>query len=163
MAELTSVPGDLAQFRIGVNALIFDEGRVLLAHRRDIDWWNLPGGGMELGETVEEAICREVREETGLTVVPGDVVVEYLVGVYSKPQKREVVLTFRCRVIGGKLTSTEESRACRYFAPNALPLNTLPKHRQRVEDALLNEPHAVLRAQLTRSEADQQPPSGAAG
>ena len=69
MAELTSVPGDLAQFRIGVNALIFDEGRVLLAHRRDIDWWNLPGGGMELNETVEEAIRREVREETGLEIV----------------------------------------------------------------------------------------------
>jgi 8-oxo-dGTP diphosphatase len=158
MAELTSVPGDLAQFRIGVNALIFDEGRVLLAHRRDIDWWNLPGGGMELNETVEEAIRREVREETGL-----EIAVEYLVGVYSKPQKREVVLTFRCRIIGGALTSTEESRACRYFAPNALPLNTLPKHRQRVEDALLNEPHAVLRAQLTRTEADQQLPPDAAG
>ncbi|MDQ2884580.1 MAG: NUDIX domain-containing protein [Chloroflexota bacterium] len=158
MAELTSVPGDLAQFRIGVDALIFDEGRVLLAHRRDIDWWNLPGGGMELNETVEEAVCREVREETGL-----EVVVDYLVGVYSKPQKREIVLTFRCRITGGALTATEESRACRYFAPNALPLNTLPKHRQRVEDALLNESHAVLRAQLTSSDADQQPPSGAAG
>ena len=88
MAELASLPGDLAQFRIGVYALIFDEGRILLAHRRDIDWWNLPGGGMELNETVEEAICREVREETGL-----EVVVEYLVGVYSKPQKQEVSLS----------------------------------------------------------------------
>jgi 8-oxo-dGTP diphosphatase len=153
MAEVTSSPGNLAQFRIGVYALIFDEGSVLLAHRRDIDWWNLPGGGMELNETVEEAICREVREETGL-----EVVVEYLVGVYSKPQKQEVVLTFRCRAIGGVLTTTEESRACRYFAPDALPPNTLPKHRQRVEDALRNEPHAVLRNQLTRAEVDQQLP-----
>ncbi len=151
MAELSSVPGDLAQFRVGVNALIFDEGRVLLAHRRDIDWWNVPGGGMELGETVEEAVCREVREETGL-----EVVVEYLVGVYSKPQKQEVVLTFRCRITGGTLTATEESRECRYFAPDALPLNTLPKHRQRVEDALLDQQHAVLRAQLTQSAVDQQ-------
>ncbi|HKF36666.1 MAG TPA: NUDIX domain-containing protein, partial [Ktedonobacteraceae bacterium] len=40
-------------FRIGVFALIFDdEGRILLGHRRDVDWWNLPGGGMEVGETV---------------------------------------------------------------------------------------------------------------
>jgi 8-oxo-dGTP diphosphatase len=158
MADLSSSVGNLAQFRIGVNALIFEEGRVLLAHRRDIDWWNLPGGGMELGETVEEAICREVREETGL-----EIVVEYLVGVYSKPQKQEVVLTFRCRIISGTLTATEESRECRYFAPDALPLNTLPKHRQRVEDALLNQSHAVMRAQLTRSEVDQQLPPGAAG
>lgn len=157
MAELSSVPGDLAQFRIGVYALIFEEGRVLLAHRRDIDWWNLPGGGMELDETVEEAVCREVREETGL-----EVAVEYLVGVYSKPQKREIVLTFRCLVIGGMLTTTEESRDCRYFAPDSLPLNTLPKHRQRVDDALLNQQHAILRAQLTQSAFDQQLPTDAA-
>ena len=96
---------------------------------------------MELGETVEEAACREVLEETGLVVV-----VDYLVGVYSKPQKREIVLTFRCHVVGGELTTTEKSRACAYFAPDALPLNTLPKHRQRVEDALLNQPHAVIRS-----------------
>ena len=55
-------------FRIGVFALIFDEGHILLGHRRDIDWWNLPGGGMEAGETVDEALRREVREETGLEV-----------------------------------------------------------------------------------------------
>ncbi len=140
-----------ARFRVGVYAVIFDEGLVLLAHRRDIDWWNLPGGGMEMGETVEEAMCREVREETGL-----DVAVEYLVGIYSKPQKQEVVLTFRCRVIGGKLSATEESRECRFFPPDALPINTLPKHRQRVEDALLNQPHAIIRDQRSSTEEDQR-------
>src|SRR5438034_6923741 len=102
-----------ARFRVGVFALIFEDGHVLLAHRRDIDWWNLPGGGMEHGETVEEAVRREVREETGL-----EVEVKYLVGVYSKPQKQEVVLAFSCRVRGGVLTATEESRQCRYFAPD---------------------------------------------
>ena len=155
MTEATSSRNS-AQFRIAVFALIFDEDqRVLLAHRRDIDWWNLPGGGMEQGETVEEAVRREVREETGL-----EVEVKYLVGVYSKPQKQEVVLTFCCRVTGGSLTVTEESRECRYFAPDDLPLNTLPKHRQRVEDALLNLPHAVLRNQLISSEVDQKLPPG---
>ncbi|RAQ94814.1 NUDIX domain-containing protein [Thermogemmatispora tikiterensis] len=140
-----------ARFRVGVFALIFDdEGRVLLVHRNDIDWWNLPGGGMELGETVEEAMRREVREETGL-----EVVVERLVGVYSKPQKQEVVLTFRCRVVGGVLTPTEEARDCRYFPPQALPANTLPKHRQRIEDALLNQAEAVLRAQRSSTAEDQ--------
>lgn len=143
-----------APFRIAVSALIFEEGRILLAHRRDIDWWNLPGGGMEHDETLEEAVKREVREETGL-----EVEIEYLVGVYSKPQKQEVVLTFRCRRTGGTLNETEESRACRYFSPDELPSNTLPKHRQRVEDALLNQPQAVIRNQLTSSEEDQQLPS----
>ena len=137
-------------FRIGVFALIFDEGRILLGHRRDIDWWNLPGGGMEAGETVDEALRREVREETGL-----EVEVEQLVGVYSKPQKQEVVLTFRCRVIGGTLQATEEIRENRYFAPDAVPANTLPKHRQRIEDALLNQQSAIIRAKRTSTEEDQ--------
>ncbi len=145
------MPDNLNHFRIGVNALIFDEGRVLLAHRRDIDWWNLPGGGMEIGETLEEAVRREVREETGLMVQ-----VERLVGVYSKPQKQEVVLTFRCRVTGGTLQATEESRACSYFPPDALPRNTLPKHRERIMDALLNQEAAVLRDQFRSSIEDQQ-------
>lgn len=154
MTETFDFSGNSAPFRIGVYALIFDEGRVLLALRRDIDWWNLPGGGMEAGETVDEAICREVREETGL-----DVEVEYLVGVYSKPQKQEVVLTFHCRCTGGTLAETEESRECRYFSLDTLPVNTLPKHRQRIEDALLAQPHAIIRAQRTRAEDDQRLPS----
>src|SRR5437764_12371670 len=140
-----------ARFRVGVYAVIFNEEGVLLAHRRDIDWWNLPGGGMESGETVDEALCREVREETGL-----EVKVERLVGIYSKPQKQEVVLTFLCQVISGTLQSTEEIRESRYFAPDALPENTLPKHRQRIEDALLNQQRAVIRAQLSSSEEDQK-------
>src|SRR3989442_15383167 len=138
-------------FRIGVFALIFDDqGRVLLGLRRDIDWWNLPGGGMEAGETVDEALRREVYEETGLVVE-----IEQLVGVYSKPQKQEVVLTFRCHVTGGVLKETTESRECRYFAPADLPPNTLPKHRQRLEDALLNQPGTILRAQRSSTADDQ--------
>ncbi len=142
---------DLAYLRIGVSALIFENKNVLLALRADGDWWNLPGGGMERGETVEQAVRREVREETGL-----EVEVERLVGVYSKPQKNEVVLSFLCCRVGGELTATEESRECRYFAPTNLPLNTLPKHRQRIMDALLDQPQAVLRNQLTSTKEDQR-------
>src|SRR5437588_1161753 len=150
MADISDSPGSSARFRVAVSALIFDDGRILLAHRRDINWWNLPGGGMEVGETVDEALRREVREETGLVVE-----IERLVGVYSKPQKQEVVLTFRCHVTGGTLSATEESCECRYFAPNDLPTNILPKHRQRVEDALLNQQSAVIRAQRSSTAEDQ--------
>lgn len=141
---------NLTQFRVGVSALIFREGKILLAHRSDIDWWNLPGGGMELGETLEVTVRREVLEETGLQIE-----VERLVGVYSKPQKQEIVLSFLCRIIGGQLTSTDESRECRFFSPDALPPNTLPKHRQRISDALLNEERTLIRDQLTTSSQDQ--------
>ncbi len=141
----------LKHFRVGVSAVLFEQGRVLLALRRDINWWNLPGGGMEIGETVEETVKREVLEETGLQVA-----VERLIGVYSKPQKQEVVLSFLCRATGGQLTATEESSECRYFDLAALPDNVLPKHRQRIEDALLDRPQAVLRDQRTSSEEDQR-------
>jgi 8-oxo-dGTP diphosphatase len=150
MPHLPEPVAGSARFRVAVSALIFDHGRVLLAHRRDIDWWNLPGGGMEPGETVDEAVVREVFEETGLTVE-----IERLVGVYSKPQKAELVLTFSCKVTGGTARETEETRACRYFAPGNLPSNTLPKHLQRIEDALLKQPEAILRAQRTSSAQDQ--------
>jgi 8-oxo-dGTP diphosphatase len=153
VTDAYNTPTYLAHFRVGVYALIFEQGRVLLALRRDIDWWNLPGGGMEAGETVEEAMRREVLEETGLIVE-----VERLVGVYSKPQKQEVVLTFLCQVTGGQLTATEESRECRFFLPADMPVNTLPKHRQRVEDALLNQPQAIIRDQRSSSEEDQRLP-----
>jgi len=143
-------PESSARFRIAVSALIFHEGQILLAQRRDIDWWNLPGGGMEEGETVDEAVRREVYEETCL-----EVSVERLVGVYSKPQKQEVVLTFLCHITAGVPAATDETRECRYFPPDHLPANTLPKHRQRIEDTLLNQQSAILRAQRSSTAEDQ--------
>ena len=140
----------LKNFRIGVSAVIFQDGKVLLALRRDIEWWNLPGGGMEIGETVEQTVVREVLEETGLVVA-----VDHLFAVYSKPQKQEVVLAFICQIKGGDLRDTEESMLCQFFPPDQLPEKLLPKHRQRVADALLHQPQALLRDQLTSTEEDQ--------
>lgn len=142
-----------AQFRIGVFGLIIEDGKVLLGRRRDIDWWNLPGGGMEPGETVDEALRREVLEETGLTVRVGR-----LVGVYSKPQKQEVVLAFLCEIVGGTLVETEETVECCFFPPDALPANTLPKHAERVRDAFLGQPEAIVRAQRSSTQDDQRLP-----
>lgn len=58
--ETLDAASSKAQFRIGVFGVIIEDGKALLGLRRDIDWWNLPGGGMELGETVDEALQREV-------------------------------------------------------------------------------------------------------
>jgi len=55
-----------AAAHIGAFALIFNEHQdILLCHRRDLDLWNLPGGGMEAGETPWQAVVREVEEEVG--------------------------------------------------------------------------------------------------
>jgi 8-oxo-dGTP diphosphatase len=139
-------------FRVSVSALIFEGEKVLLAHRRAIDWWNLPGGAVDPGETVDEALRREVREETGLEVEVGQ-----LVGVYSKPLKQEIVLSFRCQVNGGEFgsISDDDIDESRYFAFNALPARTLPKHRERINDGLLKQEQAIVRAQRTSTAQDQ--------
>jgi ADP-ribose pyrophosphatase YjhB (NUDIX family) len=65
-----------------VAAVVLDgEGRILLQRRSDNGLWGLPGGSVEIGEAVRDAIKREVREETGLTVE-----VVRLIGVYSNPK-----------------------------------------------------------------------------
>jgi ADP-ribose pyrophosphatase YjhB (NUDIX family) len=120
-----------ASYTIGAFAVIFDaDGRVLLCHRRDIDMWNLPGGGVESGELPTEAVVREVKEETGL-----DVAVSWLIGVYGKPDRDDLVFAFACDVTGGQLTETDESDACQYFALDDIPLNTNPKQIERIYDA----------------------------
>lgn len=144
--------GNGAAFRVGLFAVIERGGEYLLARRRDIGLWNLPGGGLEVGETVEEGLAREVWEETGVTIR-----VVRLVGVYSKPQKREVVLTFLCKLTGEQEPGvSEEVSEVGWFRPDRLPDDTLPKHRQRVTDAALGQPEAILRAQMTSTSDDQR-------
>jgi 8-oxo-dGTP diphosphatase len=119
-------------FSIGAFAIIFDnKGRVLLCHRRDMNIWNLPGGGVERGELPSEAVIREVREETGLMVK-----IENLVGIYGKTDKDELVFSFTCNVTGGKLSATEEADALKYFKLENLPANTSPKQVERIRDAM---------------------------
>jgi 8-oxo-dGTP diphosphatase len=152
--ERQSAPSSQAGgFRIACSAIIERDGAYLLARRRDIGWWNLPGGGLEPGETVEQGVAREVREEVGV-----EIRIVRLVGVYSKPQKREVVLTFLCALADNQATPTisDEVSDVGWFSSDALPNDTLPKHRQRVLDAALGQPEAILRAQTTPTEDDQR-------
>ena len=99
-------------FTIGVFAAIFDEkNRILFCHRTDYDLWNLPGDVLEHGETPWDCIIREVKEETGL-----DAKIERLTGIYSKPNKNEIVFQFVCTVVGGKITLNNEADKIKYFA-----------------------------------------------
>ena len=138
--------------RPSVSAVIFDRhGRLLLQQRSDGGQWGLPGGSVELGESVRDAVIREVREETGLRVAPGR-----LVGVYSEPALQVVRypngnvwhyvnVCFECAVRGGALTTSDETLALAWVAPARLPRSLLPNHRIRIRDARHRRAAAFVR------------------
>ena len=140
------------QLRPSVAAIITnDDGHVLLQRRSDNGLWGLPGGGVEIGESVSTAIVREVREETGLTVQ-----IARLVGVYSDPRFQVVRYAdgnvvhyintlFVCRIMGGTLQTCEETLDLQFFDPAHLPEGMLLSHRIRVQDAVANRPEGFIR------------------
>jgi 8-oxo-dGTP diphosphatase len=135
--------------RVGAFVIIRDdEGRVLVSRRADSGWYNLPGGGVEPDESVPEGLIREVREETGLEIEVGR-----LVGLYSKPQKHEVVLTFEARVVGGALRPSEEADRHEWVSPAKIEqVKLLPKHLERIQDALRGEAGAIVKDQRQPSQ-----------
>jgi ADP-ribose pyrophosphatase YjhB (NUDIX family) len=81
--------------------------------------WTFPGGFVDLGESVEEAARREAREEIGI-----DLEVDGLIGVYSRPEERIILIVFRARALGEPRTSDEAS-AVRTFAASEIPWHEL--------------------------------------
>jgi 8-oxo-dGTP pyrophosphatase MutT (NUDIX family) len=138
--------------RPSASAVIFDRrGRLLLQQRADGGQWGLPGGSVEIGESVTDAVVREVQEETGLRVVP-----RRLVGVYSDPAWQVVRypdgnawhyvnLCFECTVRGGELTTCDETLALEYYPLSRLPRTLLPNHRIRIRDARARRSAAFVR------------------
>lgn len=84
--------------------VVNDRDEVLVIKRRDNGKWEMPGGVLELDETFEEGVIREVHEETGIAVT-----VERLTGVYKNVRKGIVALVFRCRPGLQQPHSTDEA------------------------------------------------------
>jgi 8-oxo-dGTP diphosphatase len=123
--------------KLVVDVVIPDErGRVVLIERAGepfVGQWALPGGFVEVGETVEEAAMREAAEETGLAVQ-----VARLVGVYSDPERdprgHNVSVAFLCRVVGGDLEAASDAAEVAVLDPASVELAF--DHRRIVGDAL---------------------------
>ncbi len=121
-------------FTIGVFAVIKNEhDKVLLCRRNDIDLWNLPGGRVESGECLWDALKREVKEEVCL-----DVEIDRLTGVYSKTNVDDLVLVCECRIISGEPGVSDEAREVAFFDFHEIPTNTNPNHVDRIAHALFD-------------------------
>ncbi|MFJ5553221.1 NUDIX domain-containing protein [Streptomyces sp. NPDC093225] len=136
---------------VAASAVVTDDrGRILLQRRRDNDLWALPGGGMDLTDSLPGTAVREVKEETGL-----DVEVTGLVGTYTDPKhiieysdgevRRQFNVCFTARIIGGALAISDESTELRFVEP--AELGTLPMHhtqRLRIHHFLEHRPTPYL-------------------
>ncbi|WET81291.1 NUDIX domain-containing protein [Amycolatopsis sp. QT-25] len=128
---------------VAVSAFIQDdEGRILMIRRTDNDLYSIPGGQLELGETLAQAAVREVREETGI-----ECEVTGVVGLYSNPNhviayddgevRQEFSICFRANAISGSLQTSKESREVIWVESGSVgKLNIHDSIRLRIRHAL---------------------------
>jgi ADP-ribose pyrophosphatase YjhB (NUDIX family) len=106
--------------------VVNDAGEILLIRRADNDNWALPGGAMDLGESLPDAAVRETLEETGIRVE-----LTGLVGIYTDPRhvilytsngeaRQEFSVVFTARPVGGQPTPSDESREVHWVAPDSI-------------------------------------------
>ncbi|MFF0143327.1 NUDIX hydrolase [Streptomyces sp. NPDC005227] len=117
--------------------VIGEDGRLLAIRRADNGTWELPGGVLELDETPEAGVAREVFEETGIHVE-----VDQLTGVYKNTTRGIVALVFRCKPSGGTERTSSESTAVDWLTPDEVSERMAEVFAIRLLDALDgNGPH----------------------
>lgn len=128
---------------VAVSVFIQDDGgRILIIRRTDNNLRSIPGGQLELGETLAQAAVREVREETGI-----ECEVTGVIGLYSDPNhviayddgevRQEFSICFRAIRIGGELRTSNESSEVDWLRPAELnSVDVHPSIRLRIEHAL---------------------------
>ena len=124
-----------------VCGILFDSSRekVLLIKRRDIPVWVLPGGGIEPGESAEQAIVREIQEESGYTVKIQRKIAEYLpVNAFT-----QFTHFFECAILSSGAFSENETKEMRFFPLNDLPSYLAPPYRGWIDDAVAQHPHLL--------------------
>jgi len=128
---------------VGVGAVIVQDGKVLIVKRKYdplAGQWSLPGGGVELGETLEDSIVREMLEETGLEIEVGPVIEVFdRITRDSSGQVRYhfVLVDYLCWPVGGELQASSDVEDARFVEPADLSnYNLTLKANQVIERAL---------------------------
>ena len=143
---------ELPYHMVSVCGLVYKDGLVLVI-RNPIRGWELPGGTMEQGETITEALKREVFEESGVHCEP-----EHVAGVYQNLTVKEgygplegmkippiLNFAFVCRYVSGEAAVSEESEAVRWVTPEeAIKLVTHPLYAKRLSDMLEDQGKIVF-------------------
>lgn len=118
--SLSEVSVDELSFRPSVYGVIIDDGKILLS--RQWDGYDFPGGKIELGETVEEALIREVKEETGLDVSMGKIVTcetsFFKLPKDGKPVQ-SILIYYLCKITGGNISTDYLSENEKNYASKA--------------------------------------------
>lgn len=148
-ARVTRMPDVVHVAASGI--VLNGKGEVLLEKRADNGRWGLPGGHVDVGESVEQAAIREILEETGIRVR-----IKRLVGIYSDPRYNVigaysdglihfVLVIFECEYLSGEIEVSEESTEVAYFPARSLPAKTLLCDVQAIADYLENRNQPFVR------------------
>ena len=123
--------------RITVDGIIMKDREILLIQRKNPPFqgkWALPGGFVEYGEKTEDAVIREVEEETGLKTT-----IRQLAGVYSDPKRdprgHTITIAYLLDIVGGELTGGDDATTVRFFNINDLPELSFD-HSKIIEETL---------------------------
>ena len=118
--------------RLAVDGIITKGKEILLVKRSGYPfsgYWTLPGGHIEYGETVEQAISREIKEELNLKVK-----IKQIIGIFSNPQRDPryhlISISYWLKRISGKICLNQEANQFAYFPLNKLPVKIGFDHRQ---------------------------------
>ena len=129
---------------VAVGGITEDEDGNILLVKTYNSGWVFPGGQVEVGENLMDALSREIKEESGI-----DVEVSYLIGIYSNTRKNKgfngveiiptkVMMDYVCKPVGGELSTSEETAECRWVPKDKVLDMIKAPHIQERYQAYLN-------------------------